>query len=180
MMPAQQLRDLQNQLFGLKTCFSLTKQDLDTDPVCPHCTFRPVEEPFSGTTAGDRIARLDAILDDLVQSWTKTLLTNLADPTVAANIDLASSQEGRAAVQAFLASEQLPDPIGPAFVKALQEILSGLERVVLTEPRLLSALTDDGAPCTVAEIKQRFEGFVAELTKGKDVARVRFVIEKSG
>ncbi|WP_296805879.1 hypothetical protein [Thiocapsa sp.] len=29
-------------------------------------------------------------------------------------------------------------------------------------------------------MKQRFEGFVAELTKGKDVARVRFVIEKSG
>ncbi len=88
------------------------------------------------------------------------------------------SPEGRAAVQAFLASGQLADPIGPAFVKALQEILSGLERVVLTEPRLLSALTDGGAPCTVAEIKQRFEGFVAELTKGKDVARVRFVIEK--
>ena len=53
------------------------------------------------------------------------------------------------------------------------------KRVVLTEPRLLSALTDGGAPCTVAEIKQRFDGFVTELTKGKDVARVRFVIEKN-
>ncbi|NCC27527.1 MAG: ATP-binding protein [Gammaproteobacteria bacterium] len=179
MMPAQQLQDYQNSLFGLKTCFSLTKQDLDTDAVCPHCTFRPVEEPFSGTTAGERIPRLDAALDDLVQSWTKTLLTNMQDPTVAANIELASSVEGRAAVQTFLVSGQLPDPISPAFVKALQEILSGLERVVLTEPRLLSALTDGGTPCTVAEIKQRFEGFVAELTKGKNVARVRFVIEKA-
>ncbi|MBK5966808.1 ATPase [Thiocystis minor] len=178
MMPAQQLKDYQNSLFGLKTCFSLTKQELDTDAVCPHCTFRPVEEPLSGTTAGDRISQLDTALDDLVRSWTKTLLANLQDPTVANNIELASSPEGRAAVQAFLASGQLADPLGPAFVKALQEILSGLERVVLTEPRLLSALTDGGAPCTVAEIKQRFEGFVAELTKGKDVARVRFVIEK--
>ena len=32
MMPAQQLRDFQNALFRLKTCFSLTKQDLDADP----------------------------------------------------------------------------------------------------------------------------------------------------
>jgi hypothetical protein len=100
MMPAQQLKDYQNSLFGLKTCFSLTKQELDTDAVCPHCTFRPVEEPLSGTTAGDRISQLDTALDDLVRSWTKTLLTNLQDPTVANNIELASSPEGRAAVQA--------------------------------------------------------------------------------
>lgn len=32
MMPTQQLRDFQNSLFGVKTCFSLTKQDLDADP----------------------------------------------------------------------------------------------------------------------------------------------------
>jgi hypothetical protein len=178
MMPTQQLRDFQNTLFGLKTCFSLTKQDLDADPICPHCAFRPVEEPFAGTKAGDRIGQLDTELDDMVQSWTNTLLGNLQDPTVSGNIELLGAGEGRDAVEAFLKSKSLPDPVSPAFVKALQEILSGLEKVVLTEARLRSALTDGGVPCTVGELKERFDAFVADLTKGKDATRVRVVVER--
>jgi predicted ATPase len=178
MMPRQQLRDYDNALFGLKTCFSLTKQDLDADPICPHCAFRPVEEPYLGTRANDRVPQLDNELDEMVQSWTNTLLANLQDPTVADNIDLLGRGKGRDTVRAFLSEKQLPDPVSPAFVKALQEVLSGLEKVVLTETRLRSALTDGGVPCTLAELRHRFDGFLADLTKGKDSARVRIVIEK--
>ena len=178
MMPTQQLRDFQNTLFGLKTCFSLTKQDLDADPICPHCAFRPVEELFAETKAGDQIGQLDTQLDDIVQSWTNTLLGNLQDPTVSGNIELLGAGEGRDAVEAFLKSKSLPDLVSPAFVKALQEILSGLEKVVLTEARLRSALTDGGVPCTVGELKERFDAFVADLTKGKDATRVRVVVER--
>ncbi len=178
MMPTQQLRDFENTLFGLKTCFSLTKQALDNDPICPHCSYRPVEEPSSGAKAGDRISELDTRLDDLIRDWTSTLLGNLEDPTVASNIDLLSNADGKAAVQSFLDARTLPDPIGAVFVKALQEVLSGLEKVVLTETELRTALTDGGVPCTVSELKDRFEGFVAEITKGKDASRVRIVLEK--
>ncbi|RDE49561.1 MAG: ATP-binding protein [Candidatus Accumulibacter meliphilus] len=178
MMPTQQLRDYQNTLFGLKTCFSLTKQDLDADPICPHCSFRPVEEPFAGAKVGDRIPQLDTDLDEMVQSWTNTLLGNLLDPTVAGNIELLGAGDGLEAVESFLKEKSLPDPVGPAFVKALQEILSGLEKVVLTEDRLRTALTDGGVPCTVSELKERFGAFVSDLTKGKDASRVRIVVER--
>ena len=178
MMPAQQLREFENTLFGLKTCFRLTKAELEADPICPHCAFRPVEEPSSGIRAGVRIGHLDADLDDLVQSWTETLVTNLQDPTVAANIELLAPGEGRAAVEAFLSSETMPDPVPPVFVKALQEILSGLEKVVLTEGQLHSALVDGGIPCTVGELKERFNAFVGEMTRGKDAARVRLIMER--
>jgi Family of unknown function (DUF6079) len=144
MMPAQQLSDYQNALFGLKPCFSLTKQDLDADAICPHCAFRPVEERFAGTKAADRIPQLDDELDELMRNWTNTLLGNLQDPTVAANIELLSKGAGRAAVQAFLTEQRLPEPVNPAFVKALQEVLSGLEKVILTEERLHAALTSGG------------------------------------
>jgi hypothetical protein len=178
MMPTQQLRDFQNTLFGLKTCFSLTKQDLDADPICPHCAFRPVEEPFAGTKAGDRIGQLDTELDEVLQSWTNTLLGNLQDPTVSGNIELLGAGEGRDAVEAFLKSKSLPDSVSPAFVKALQEILSGLEKVVLIEARLRSALTYGGVPCTVGELKERFDVFLADLTRGKDATRVRIIVER--
>jgi len=178
MMPAQQLREYQNALFGLKTCFTLTRQDIETDPICPHCTFRPLEEPFLGTRPGDRISKLDDALEELLQSWTNTLLGNLLDPTVLGNIDLLGRGPGRMAVQAFLESKHLPDPVTAAFVKALQDVLSGLEKVVLTDVQLRKALTDGGVPCTVGELKQRFDDFVADLTKSKDAARVRIVVEK--
>jgi hypothetical protein len=178
MMPKQQLRDFQNTLFGMKTCFSLTKQDLDADPICPHCAFRPVEEPFDTTKAGDRISQLDTGVDTMLQSWTTTLLGNLQDPTVSGNVELLGAGEGRDAVAAFLQSKNLPDPVSPALVKALQEILSGLERVVLSESRLRSALTHGGVPCTVSELMERFGAFVGDLTKGKDATRVRIVLER--
>lgn len=178
MLPTQQLRSLQNALFGLKTCFSLTKPDLDADPICTHCGFRPVEEPATGARVSDRVGQLDRELDELLQNWTQTLLGNLADPTVAANLDLLGAGAGRDAVLAFLDRRQLPDPVNPAFVQALQEVLRGLEKVALTETRLRAALIDGGVPCTVAELKQRFEAFVGELTRGKDAARVRIVVER--
>ncbi len=114
----------------------------------------------------------------MVQSWTNTLLGNLQDPTVSGNIELLGAGESRNAVEAFLKSTSLPDPVSPAFVKALQEILSGLEKVVLTEARLRSALTDGGVPCTVGELKERFDAFVADLTKNKGASRVRVVVER--
>jgi len=55
--------------------------------------------------------------------------------------------------------------------------LSGLEKVVLTGSQLRPALTE-GVPCTVSELRQRFEGFVSSLTKGKDASRVCIVVEK--
>lgn len=178
MMPTQQLRDFENTLFGLKTCFSLTKQNLDTDPICPHCNFRPVEEPFSGVQAGDRVSQLDGKLDDMLDDWTTTLLGNLEDPTVAGNIGLLSNSKGKEAVETFLDQRMLPEPVDAVFVQALQEVLSGLEKVVLTEARLRSALTDGGVPCTVGELKERFDAFVAELTKGKEASKVRFVVQR--
>ncbi len=186
MMPTQQLRDFENALFGLKTCFSLTKRDLETDPVCPHCAYRPVEEAVVERAssrhkvepASSRLEWLDNRLDELIHDWTTTLLGNLEDPTVAANIDLLSDAKGKEALRSFLDARVLPDPVDAVFVKALQEILSGLEKVLVRESDLGAALAEGGVPCTLAELRERFEDFVATLTKGKDATRVRVVLEK--
>ena len=177
MVPAQQLQDFENQVYGLKTCFSLTKQDLDADPICSHCGFRPIEEPFRGRRAGEAITKLDMQLDELVTNWTNLLLGNLEDPTVASNIDLLSHDAGRKAIEAFRKKRALPEPLPAALVKALQEVLQGLERVVLRDADLHAALIEGGTPCTLPELKQRFDAFVAAVTKGKDPARVRIVVE---
>jgi hypothetical protein len=46
---------------------------LDSDPICPHCGFRPAEEPSGGTTSKQTLTDLDEVLDGLVRGWTDTL-----------------------------------------------------------------------------------------------------------
>ena len=176
MMPAQQLRDLENRLLGLKTCYSVTREELEADPLCPACRFRPVEEPPAADGASV-LAATDDQLDTLVRDWTATLLANLEDPTVAANIELVSDKQGRVLLERFRTCRELPQPVPPALVKALQEVMSGLHKVVVTGDGVRAALLAGGVPCTVEELKRRFDQHVAGLTKGKDVARVRVVVE---
>ena len=177
MMPTPQLRDFENKLFSLKTCFQLGRPDLESDPLCPHCGFRPAEEPAGGPAAKKTLTDLDEVLDSLVRGWTETLRTNLEDPTVSGNIKLISDAVGKRELQAFLKSKELPDPVSPAFVKALQEVLSGLQPVTFGSADLQTALSDGGLPCTVTDLRERFDRYVASLTKGKDATKVRILID---
>jgi Family of unknown function (DUF6079) len=177
MMPTPQLRDFENKLFALKTCFQLGRPDLDNDPLCPHCGFRPAEEPGGGATAKKILADLDETLDAIVRGWTDTLRTNLEDPTVSGNIELVSDPIGKRELRSFLKNKTLPDPVGPAFVKALQDVLGGLQPVTFGGADLQTALSEGGLPCTISDLKDRFDRYVANLTKGKDASKVRIVIE---
>jgi hypothetical protein len=177
MMPTQQLREFENRLFALKTCFQLGKPELEADPICPHCSFRPAEELGTLQSSAKVLRDLDEALDGLVSTWTQTLLTNLDDPTVAGNVDLVSDAKGKRELREFIKLKSLPEPVTPAFVKALQEVLSGLQKIALTSDQLRAALADGGLPCTVADLRERFDRHLAKLTKGMDVAKVRVIVE---
>lgn len=175
-LPAHQLQEIQNRLLGLKTCFSVAQPELDASPHCPHCGFRPAEEPVS-TAPGGVLAELDEKLDKLVHDWTVTLLDNLSDPIVAGNIELVTDVKGKKALQTFLRTKALPDPVDQHLVKALQEVLSGLQRVALKREALFAALGKGGAPSTIADLKERLEDLLAEACRGKDLSKVRLVLE---
>ena len=176
-MPHQQLKSFQDTLFGLKTCFALSRQDIDAGPVCPHTPYRPVESPPGSQSAAQTLAGLNGRLDELVSDWTQTLLGNLEDPTVRGNVELLSDPVGKDELAAFIQRRELPDPVSPAFVQALQEALTGLEKVTVTGSDLRETLVRGGIPCTVEDLRSRFVSYVEELTKGKDPNRIRVVIE---
>ena len=177
MMPTQQLREFENKLFALKTCFQLGRPELEGDPLCPHCGFRPAEEATGSATGKTILTDLDETLDGIVQGWTDTLRTNLDDPTVSANIELVSDAAGKRKLEGFMKSKQLPDSVSPAFVKALQEVLSGLQKVAVSGTDLQVALSEGGQPCTVNELHERFDRYLNNLTRGKDASKIRIVIE---
>lgn len=175
LMPRQQLTEFQNRLAALKSCPALTEKDLDASPVCPHCGFRPSTEHFSGSSAG-MIDQMDARLDDMVDAWTATILNNLEDPITKANMDL-QKPDDKKLLESFLEPRELPMPMENNFVHALKEVLSGLIKVTINTDDLQKALGISEGPAAPAEMKKRFEQYIEQLTRGKDPAKVRIVLE---
>ena len=174
-MPLQQLTEYQNKLAGLRSCFALLQKDLDATPICSHCGFKPSMETKTTLSTGI-IDRFDDQLDNLVESWTTILFSNLEDPITQSNIDLLKVED-RKRLDAFIKTGQLPSPLDSNFVHALKEVLSGLVKVPLDFSDLQTALQANTGPGTPTEIKKRFEDYIDNLTKGKDPAKVRIVME---
>ena len=194
LMPRQQLTDYQNRLAGLKSCFALTEQNLDASPICPHCQFRPATEMSAEygvrsaetshhaprtthlSNAAAMLNALDDELDRMLENWTKTLLANLEDPMTQANMDLLKIDD-REPLEAFFKSKELPVPLDSNFVHTLKDVLSGLVKITVKGQELQQALQVTDGPATPAEMKKRFEEYIDQLTKGKDPAKVRIVME---
>ena len=175
LMPRQQLADYQNRLAGLKSCFALTEQSLDALPICPHCKFRPSVE--TGSSSGSQmIDQMDDQLSAMVDAWTYTILSNLEDPTTQANMDLLKIDD-REPLEAFIKSRELPVPLDSNFVYALKEALSDLVKVIVKARELEQALQVTNGPATPREMTKRFEEYIDQVTKGKDPAKVRIVVE---
>ena len=69
------------------------------------------------------------------------------------------------------------DELDQDFIHALGEVLSGLQKVPVKIADLRAALLSGGSPVTPAEMKQRFEDYLDQLTKGKEPGKVRIVLE---
>ncbi len=175
LMPASQLRQWQDSLAGLKSCPVLTEQDLQATAICPHCQFKPTSEIID-IPAHSELMKLETGLEEILANWQQTLLMNLEDPTTRENLHLLKPAQ-RELLDRFLASRVLPEPITTEFIQAVKEVLSGLAKVVVKPGDLQRVLLAGGSPCTVEEMKNRFNEYLNELTRGKDLSRVRMVVE---
>jgi len=174
-MHYQHLTDFENRLVGVKSCLSLTPQDLEASAICPHCSFKPSPEDVSAP-ATIVLDKLDSELDNLLKTWTQALLTNLEDPTTRGNLDLLKP-EARKLIDSFITKRTLPDPLEQDFIHALQEALSGLTRVTVKLKDLAAILLGNGSPATIMEMRRRFEEYLDDITKSKESNKVRIIIE---
>ncbi len=175
LLPRQQLVELQNRLAALKSCTQLTEQDLQTSPICPHCQFRPSEERIQAS-ASSALDAIDQELDQMIEQWTESLLSNLEDPSTEQNLELLSP-ERKNLVHTFMQKKELPEPLDQDFLQAMQEVLSGLSKVEVSLDSLRQALVSGGSPVTPAEMKKRFESYLEQLLRGKEPDKVRIILE---
>lgn len=176
LMPTSQLTAFEDALNGLKSCSALDEPTLLRTPVCPHCQFRPSAEQLELLPAASRLNKLDDDLDQLQTNWQQTLLENLEDPFTQDSLGLLPPAS-KALIDAFLAARRLPEPVTTEFSGAVQEALSGLEKITVKADELRQALLQGGSPATPDELRKRFDTLISERGKGKDATKLRFVIE---
>lgn len=176
LMPTSQLTAFEESLNGLKSCSSLDEPTLVTTAVCPHCQFRPSAEQLELLPAANRLHKLDDDLDELLANWQQTLLENLEDPFTQESLGLLPAASKKL-IDAFLASRALPTPLTQEFANAVQEALSGLEKIAVKGDEIKQALLQGGSPATPDDLRKRFDTFMNERCKGKDATKLRFVIE---
>jgi hypothetical protein len=170
------LTDMTGRLGNLKVCYKLGKENLENSPVCPTCQFRPSDE--KGATSG--AAALDAIdeeMDKLLDSWAETIVSNLGDPTVEESIKLLDPPQQKA-VAKLVKDGGLPKKISTELVQGIESALSGLTPIKVNPNQLLHKLSDGSASCTVDQFRERFDDFVNDMIRGKEVNKVRIVIEE--
>ena len=138
----------------------------------------------------DRRAEADAVLvahgqqrnlvieiDKLLDNWAETILSNLGDPSVKDSIDLLDDDQSKA-VKKLIKNGGLPKTIDTELVKGIESALAGLQRINVDPKDLLNKLSEGSTSFRVEQFKKRFEDFVTELTRGKDIDKVRIVIDK--
>ena len=176
LMPTSQLTSFDDKLDKLKSCAALVESELTSTPVCPHCSFRPANEQGDMLPAASVLRQLDEELDRLLTGWQQTLLDNLEDPVIQANFDLLRPT-ARSLIETFVKSKVLADPVPPDFVTAVQDALSGLEKITVSGDDIKNALLQGGSPATPEDLRKRFEAFLTDRCKGKDASKLRFVVE---
>ena len=174
-MPKQQVNDIMEKLSSQKTCFNLTEQNLQADPICPHCRFNPAVE--SGKpSASHNLSQIDQMLDDSIASWTEMLIQNLKDEHSQESITLLSEKD-KAIIDEFIQNKELPDKVDDNFVNILKAVLAGLTKVTINLDEIRRVISNAGGSITPAELKRVLDKYIDSLTQGKNPQRVRIVLE---
>lgn len=172
-LPSQVLQDWQERLNSLKPCWSLTSEDLQQNSICPHCRFRPKDENKQKV---NDLEKFDEELDVILDSWTKSLLSNLNDIEVSKSIELLNDDE-KQVVNEFLNQGSFSLPIDVKLIQIIKELFQGIEKVEVSIDELKEAFAN-GSPLTVNEVRNRFEAMLREQVGNSPSDRVRVMLKQ--
>jgi Family of unknown function (DUF6079) len=169
LLPAGTFGAMQQRLAGIGTCLEFTSGSLAEAVRCPHCGYLP--RPSTGPTATAQVEELDEELRKLRANWASALHDSIKPTEIAQGIALVKS--GRAALEAFAATGELPSPLPRTLIEALQEVLRGFTVRNVSAVDVYSALFPDDSPVPLSSFEERFHAFAASLQGDADPGKIR-------
>jgi len=118
---------------------------------------------------------LDDELQNLLNGWTTMLIDNLTkDPTVKKNFELLKPKQKKL-IDNFLKTKQYNPKTQDDLISAMKLVLQGLEKAFISTKDLARVL-GNGIPLTIEEFKEKINGLLDKLSKGKEKSKVRVVV----
>lgn len=174
-LPVNQLDKFNEDIKNLKQCSELTRDDLKNRQNCPHCGFNPITEKITEDVSY-KLSELSKDIDEMYDNWSSILLKHLEDPTAQKNISLLTSKQ-KEIVTDFIGKRQLPEIIDADFVRTISSVLSGLIKLEVDIQQLKKYLYNEGNPCTIDEVKRKFDAYLEQEISNKDKTKVRVIFK---
>jgi hypothetical protein len=160
---------------GLRPCRQFHEGTISDTPTCPECHLRPVRERYEDVH--HVLDTLDGRLDEMLLHWRQALRDALGSGSASCSLRAMAASE-RQPIEQFLAQED-DDPAIPAgFATAATQALRGIEALTLPVDGLLAALRQGGLPCTVEELKRRFDSYVRDAMRHRDATNTRLTLDR--
>lgn len=172
LISGEQFEQLQRDLMSLKMCSRLTPSDLDKDPICPHCHFKPLEER---DTVHD-LNWFEEKTQELLDQWTANLHESLQDPYCLKSLAYVDNSS-RSVINNFIESGRLPLPLPPGFIENVKTVLGGIEAREVTLATLREHLTKASA-LKPEEAKAILAKVIDDVIRGSDdPSKVRVIFK---
>ncbi|WP_213734416.1 DUF6079 family protein [Citrobacter freundii] len=170
LLPAQQLADWRKDAAQLQPAKPIDPKQLamNANPV----EFNARQES-SKAPASEQLNNLEQRLDSLQSDWLSNLNSLLDDPFI--NLGLLKPNQAQL-IRDFIQDGQLPEPLDSTFIQAVNQVLAGLEELRINSIELINAL-GKGLPQSRDEVAERFNRLLDKLCQGKDINKVRIIID---
>ncbi len=170
LLPAQQLVDWRKDAAQLQAAKPIDPKQLamNANPV----DFNARQEN-SKAPASEQLKNLEQRLESLQNDWLSNLNSLLDDPFI--NLGLLKPNQAQL-IRDFIQNSQLPEPLDATFIQAVNQVLAGLEELIINSTELINAL-GRGLPQSRDEVAERFNRLLDRLCQGKDINKVRIIID---
>ncbi|MBQ3728152.1 MAG: hypothetical protein II903_01460 [Spirochaetales bacterium] len=173
-LPKEKFDSIYDKLLAIKECGKLREDELMTNPQCPHCNYNPSIQ--GEEDASLKLKQIRTSLEDLLDSWTESIIENLQDPFNKESIRLMSDGD-QTSINDLINNQTIPDDISDDYVKMLDTALKGLKKKLVKKDSVYKQILGDGKPITVKELKDNFDRFIDSLSAGENVDTIRIVLE---
>ena len=164
-----------HELKSLPSCTQFHQEALEQAPTCPFCSYRPASQD-TALEAGALLKQLDERLTTILIGWRHALREALNTSTAQTSLRAMHTTE-QGPIQEFLSQKENEATLPPGFVRAAAEALRGIHSVTLDQQTLTFTLKQGGSPCTLDELRARFDKLLSSLAADHNPDTVRVNLE---
>lgn len=172
-LPGNKCNELINKITSMKSCWNLTKEKLEGLPICSDCHFNPKEEKIVKSFS---LEEIEDELENLLETWTSTLINTFKDPKIKANIELLTKEQ-KVMISTLIKNKKFELPIDIDLIEAIKELLHGIEKIEITIDELKNVM-GNGNPLTLNDVRERFNSFINNKMSSMDEHNTRFVLKQ--